>query len=91
MGGSLSATSTRGQGTTFIVELQTAEGHTALDEAALSAGGGSRRCARDVKGTVLYIEDNVSNLRLFERIVARRPGRDAAIGDARQPRARAGA
>ena len=27
-----------------------------------------------VRGTVLYIEDNLSNLRLVERIVTRRPG-----------------
>ena len=73
MGGGLSATSTVGQGTTFTVELQTADGQPAGDGAGLTAGvpdGG----ASDVRGTVLYIEDNLANLRLFERIVARRPG-----------------
>ena len=73
MGGALSATSTVGQGTTFTVELQTAGGQPAWDGGGLPAGvpdGG----ASDVRGTVLYIEDNLSNLRLFERIVARRPG-----------------
>jgi signal transduction histidine kinase/CheY-like chemotaxis protein len=73
MGGSLSAASTLGQGTTFTVELQSAEGQTARDEAALAAEV-SETGAPDVRGTVLYIEDNLSNLRLFERIVARRPG-----------------
>ena len=73
MGGSLSATSILGQGTTFTVELQTAEGQTARDEAAL-ASEAPESSASDVQGTVLYIEDNLSNLRLFERIVARRPG-----------------
>jgi len=73
MGGTLSATSTVGQGTAFTVELQAANGNPLRDEATLAAGvsdGG----ASDVRGTVLYIEDNLSNLRLFERIVARRPG-----------------
>src|SRR2546425_132058 len=73
MGGTLSVNSTVGQGTTFTVELQTADGQPAWDGGALPAGvpdGG----ASDVRGTVLYIEDNLSNLRLFERIVARRPG-----------------
>jgi signal transduction histidine kinase/ActR/RegA family two-component response regulator len=73
MGGSLSATSTLGEGTTFTIELQTTEGHMARDEAALSAEVRDND-ASDVQGTVLYIEDNLSNLRLFERIVARRPG-----------------
>src|SRR5207245_8619584 len=73
IGGTLSATSTVGQGTAFTVELQAAHGNPLRDEATLAAGvsdGG----ASDVQGTVLYIEDNLSNLRLFERIVVRRPG-----------------
>jgi signal transduction histidine kinase/ActR/RegA family two-component response regulator len=73
MGGSLSATSIVGQGTTFAVELQTADGQTTRGEAALAAEARDSG-ASDVRGTVLYIEDNLSNLRLFERIVARRPG-----------------
>jgi CheY-like chemotaxis protein len=73
MGGTLSATSTVGQGTTFTVELQAAQGTPFRDEAAPAAGV-SDSGASDVRGTLLYIEDNLSNLRLFERIVARRPG-----------------
>src|SRR5207244_7358149 len=69
MGGTLTARSTVGEGATFTVELQAANGNPLRDEATLAAGvsdGG----ASDVRGTVLYIEDNLSNLRLFERIVA---------------------
>jgi len=73
MGGALSATSTVGQGTTLTVELQTADDRPARDAAALGAEARDSG-ASDVQGTVLYIEDNLSNLRLFERIVARRPG-----------------
>lgn len=72
MGGALSASSMVGHGTTFTVDLQTAEGQAAHDE-ALSAAAHDADAA-DVRGTVVYIEDNLSNLRLFERIVARRPG-----------------
>lgn len=73
MGGSLSATSTVGQGTTFTVELQTADDPTARDNVAVAATGPDGGVS-DVRGTILYVEDNLSNLRLFERIVARRPG-----------------
>jgi PAS domain S-box-containing protein len=73
MGGTLTAQSTVGQGTTFTVELQRADGSPARDEAALK-GGAQDGARADVRGTILYIEDNLSNLRLLERIAARRPG-----------------
>ncbi len=73
MGGTLSATSTIGQGSTFTVELRRAE------SPPLEIDGPSRVDAREAvsantRGTVLYIEDNLSNLRLLERIMTRRPG-----------------
>jgi len=73
MGGSLSAASEIGQGTTFTVELRRAESLT------VEIGRPSSRAAGEddpagIRGTVLYIEDNLSNLRLLERILARRPG-----------------
>jgi signal transduction histidine kinase/CheY-like chemotaxis protein len=73
MGGTLSATSTVGQGTTFTVELRRAEvlpvesGSPGRVDAHVADPAGTR-------GTVLYIEDNVANLRLLERIMTRRPG-----------------
>jgi len=72
MGGALEARSTLGRGSTFSLELPIAE-------APLRTPHAPERSAPDanagvVGGTVLYIEDNPSNLRLVERIVMRRPG-----------------
>ena len=71
MGGSIGVDSTVGVGSKFYIELGTLE-HPAdrlTDKetlAAASAGGDPAFW----QGTVLYIEDNLSNLRLMERIVA---------------------
>jgi len=73
MGGTLTAKSTVGTGTTFTVDLERADGPSAQHEAAFVPDVRDGAAA-DVRGTVLYIEDNLSNLRLLERIVARRPG-----------------
>src|SRR6266446_3962752 len=73
MGGTLTARSTVGEGATFTVELRLADGLSLPAQAAaeIEAQNGA---AASVHGTVLYIEDNLSNLRLLERIIARRPG-----------------
>jgi CheY-like chemotaxis protein/anti-sigma regulatory factor (Ser/Thr protein kinase) len=73
MGGTLSATSTVGEGSRFTVELPAAESPTRTVE---RTGGPLAVEPADAgpRGTVLYIEDNSSNLRLVERIVDRRPG-----------------
>ena len=73
MGGTLTAKSTVGEGTTFTVELLLADGPS-LQEHAASAVGTHNDAAPNIRGTVLYIEDNLSNLRLLERITARRSG-----------------
>jgi PAS domain S-box-containing protein len=72
MGGSLKAESVVGTGSVFSVELQ-------LVEAPIERyGGGFEPNVRSVPGaktrTVLYIEDNPSNLELVERVLASRPG-----------------
>jgi signal transduction histidine kinase/CheY-like chemotaxis protein len=72
MGGTLSATSQVGEGTTFIIELQTASNQSLHVESVVPVG--SDGAAAEARGTVLYIEDNLANLRLLERIVGRRPG-----------------
>ncbi|MGH8888825.1 MAG: ATP-binding protein [Acidothermaceae bacterium] len=77
MHGDLTVESTRGEGSTFVVTLPRAIGPTdiAIDatiadaELQMSLGEGL-----GINGTLLYIEDNLTNLQLMQRIVGRRPG-----------------
>jgi len=72
MGGTLQAESTLGHGSRFSVELPMAESPTrTLGRATVTIA--LEPDQPGVRGTVLYIEDNLSNLRLVERIVTRRP------------------
>jgi CheY-like chemotaxis protein/anti-sigma regulatory factor (Ser/Thr protein kinase) len=75
MGGTLEVATTLGQGSSFWVELPVAEGpvqraerQQELDPAVPPAP------EPDEAMTVLYIEDNLSNLQLVERVLSRRPG-----------------
>jgi CheY-like chemotaxis protein len=76
MGGTIGLEAEHGQGSTFWFELPTADAAgdgspSPLDDVALQAAipePGQRVF------TVLYIEDNLANLELIERILARRPG-----------------
>jgi CheY-like chemotaxis protein/anti-sigma regulatory factor (Ser/Thr protein kinase) len=73
MGGSISAESVPGVGSRFFIELALLEHPADQPEseviATVSEVGASAQC-----GTVLYIEDNLSNLRLMERILSYYPG-----------------
>jgi CheY-like chemotaxis protein len=72
MGGSIGVKSARDEGSTFWVELARTE-HA---PAAIPAGGGRSAFEplADVgPGLVLYVEDNVSNLRLMQRLLGNRP------------------
>jgi signal transduction histidine kinase len=74
MKGTLSAQSTLGTGSTFSIELPLAEGQSVdlgqLDESVMPSPTATPLQNMD---TVLYIEDNLSNLKLIERILSRRP------------------
>jgi signal transduction histidine kinase/ActR/RegA family two-component response regulator len=75
MGGSLTAHSVQGQGTTFILELPLAEDRVGHHDGnpptppSLSQDAGAHR-----ESTVLYVEDNPSNLQLVERVLGQRGG-----------------
>ncbi|HET9658234.1 MAG TPA: PAS domain S-box protein [Kineosporiaceae bacterium] len=68
MGGRLEVNSREGRGSTFTVVLEAAE-EALPDEDLLAFPVPQPRNSR----VVLYVEDNLSNLRLMERVVARRP------------------
>ena len=71
MGGSLGVASEVDRGTTFWIELQRAEpADQILADANLPID--ISYTAR-VDGTVLYVEDNLANVRLMERVFERRP------------------
>jgi CheY-like chemotaxis protein len=71
MGGTLTVTSAHGRGSTFSVALPAATAPAARQARAAAlaapAPAGPHR-------TVLYVEDNLANLRLVEEILADRPG-----------------
>jgi signal transduction histidine kinase len=75
MGGTLAATSAEGQGTIFTLELALGDRPGGEDDQpapqlpALDPGP-----VAGPEHTILYVEDNPSNLRLVERVLARRGG-----------------
>ena len=75
MGGTLGVVSVIGDGSSFWVELPLTEDpvRTSAQVNALPAHARPELPARRPL-TVLYIEDNLSNLQLVERILSRRPG-----------------
>lgn len=70
MGGSISVESSPGEGSVFAVELAPAQGDDAGGEET-TAGS---EWEHGAGGRVLYIEDNLSNLALVRRLIARRRG-----------------
>jgi len=78
MGGTLELASTPQQGSTFWVELALTEGPVQRDERQQdSTAAEQEQEAAEPAGpdlTVLYIEDNLSNLQLVEQVLSRRQG-----------------
>jgi PAS domain S-box-containing protein len=77
MGGTLEVASVVGQGSRFWVELPQAEGpvQRAERQQLLAPEPQPQPEPEPERAlTVLYIEDNLSNLQLVERVLARRPG-----------------
>lgn len=72
MGGSIGVRSETRKGSTFWIDLRRAEdpaAHLEDDEEVPEERQGAPRPTR----TALYIEDNLSNLKLIQRVLARRP------------------
>ncbi len=88
MGGQLGVTSEIDRGSTFWIELAgVAAGGVQDAPSSQETRTDGPRPADSIRGTILYIEDNVSNVRLVERLLTRRrPGvtllhaSDGAIG-----------
>ena len=71
MGGSLSLSSTSGEGATFTVRLQRSTG---TDQAAVISAAGPPVLHDAVAArTILYVEDNLATIALVESILALRP------------------
>ncbi len=74
MGGQLGVTSEIDRGSTFWIELAGVPAEKDITSAKESPAAGGP-AADSIRGTILYIEDNVSNVRLVERLLRqRRPG-----------------
>jgi PAS domain S-box-containing protein len=72
MGGSIGVDSTPGNGSTFWIRLPITEGQLQRQERLTTVVPASDRLTTTAR-TILYIEDNLSNLRLIERILERTP------------------
>ena len=71
MAGTISMSSTPGQGSTFWLELPMADAAGVREKQAATQ---DVPLPTPTRGVILYVEDNLSNVRLLERILQRRPG-----------------
>ncbi len=73
MGGRIGVHSQLGEGSTFWIELQGAKSPLAPSEATFDGPGVPAAASSDEPYTILYVEDNLSNLKLVQRILGERP------------------
>ena len=78
MGGTIAATSTLGRGSTFTIELEAVPAPAGAAVADLEQAEPAAPPPRSVR-RVLSIEDNPSNIRLIERVLAMRPGTELIV------------
>ncbi len=71
MDGTIEVASTPGEGSTFSFELPVGASEAAADELRKAPATVSSRLTAEA--TLLYIEDNLANLRLVEQVLVRRP------------------
>jgi CheY-like chemotaxis protein len=77
MGGTMDVDSTVGRGSTFSLEFPIVEGPLQRIERLDELGGTSIVAPVDAdaqRPSILHIEDNLSNIKLIERVLAQRPG-----------------
>jgi signal transduction histidine kinase/ActR/RegA family two-component response regulator len=75
MGGSLTLESLPGEGTTFFLELPLVSSPEEILEGQLiRIGALEADISSEQRATILYIEDNLSNMRLLEILLRSRPG-----------------
>ncbi len=70
MGGTITAESQPGTGTTMRVELDRGE---RPEDAAPTPRGALPKASGSPRGTIVYMEDNLSNVKLVERLIERLP------------------
>jgi PAS domain S-box-containing protein len=74
MGGSIGVQSTVGVGSVFWIELIAAQAPQAVaSDAAIGAASPVPVPSGSAQRTLLYVEDNPANLKLIEKLIARRP------------------